>query len=80
MLTSEVSSVEDHWGGEIKVCPGFAMAGIEGVELEKFGKDKLGSYPLHFHMLGDVQGNTTVKANSVHQSYNKKRFLMTLTA
>jgi hypothetical protein len=70
LFTAEVSSVEDHWGGEVLICPEFSEARMVGVELEKFGKDKLNSYPLHFHMLQDVQGKTTVKANSIHHSYN----------
>ncbi|MEJ7688897.1 MAG: G8 domain-containing protein, partial [Variovorax sp.] len=30
-----------HWGGEIRILPGFAEAAIQGVELEKFGKERL---------------------------------------
>ncbi len=60
-----------NWGGEIKVCKGFAEATIEGVEIEKFGKEALGSYPIHFHMVGAFTGKQRVNANSVHHSYNK---------
>jgi len=63
-----------HWGGEIRIMPGFAEASIQGVELEKFGKARRGSYPIHFHMAGEVTpGKTTVlvDSNSVHHSYNK---------
>ena len=60
-----------HWGGEIKICNGFADANIAGVEIEKFGKDQLGSYPIHFHLTGDVAGKPRVNANSIHHSYNK---------
>ena len=60
-----------NWGGEMKVCKGFAEAVIEGVEIEKFGKEALGSYPIHFHMVGAFTGKQRVNANSVHHSYNK---------
>jgi G8 domain len=46
-----------HWGGEIKMLAGAAAAKsitIEGAEMEEFGKDQLGSYPIHFHMTGTV--------------------------
>jgi hypothetical protein len=67
----------NHWGGEMKFLQGFTEVSIQGVELEKFGKDKLGSYPLHFHMDGDLTPNdkgipkVLVNANSIHHSYNK---------
>jgi hypothetical protein len=58
-----------HWGGEIKIHAGSTVA-IQGVEIEKFGKDQLGSYPIHFHMAGDAAA-PLVRANSIHHSYNK---------
>lgn len=61
----------NHWGGEIRILPGFLEARIQGVELEKFGKARLGSYPIHFHMTGDVSGRFLVDSNSIHHSYNK---------
>lgn len=59
-----------HWGGEIRMLAGFAEAKIQGVELEKFGKARLGSYPIHFHMTGKA-GPHRVESNSIHHSYNK---------
>jgi len=62
-----------HWGGEIKILAGAKEVGIQGVELEKFGKDQLGSYPIHFHMAGDATkiSPLVVSANSIHHSFNK---------
>lgn len=62
-----------HWGGEIIAYKGFSEVSIQGVELEKFGKDRLGSYPIHFHMDGALGANQTalVNADSIHHSYNK---------
>ena len=74
-LTSEVPRGDSnslHWGGEIMIHLGYNEASIQGVEIEKFGKDQLGSYPIHFHMAGDVSKKVTlIDANSIHHSYNK---------
>ena len=67
-----------HWGGEIRILASMDAAPkrtgevvIQGVELEKFGKDQRGSYPIHFHMDGDVKNQPLIDANSVHHSFNK---------
>jgi hypothetical protein len=63
-----------HWGGETRVLAGFKAFVMQGVQLQKFGKETLGSYPIHFHMDGDVSesGSTVlVDSNSVDHSYNK---------
>lgn len=60
-----------HWGGEIRILDGFTEVGIQGVELEKFGKARLGSYPIHFHLANDAVGKHLVDSNSIHHSYNK---------
>ncbi len=60
-----------HWGGEIRILNGFSRVEIQGVELEKFGKDQLGSYPIHFHMVGTPANLPVVDGNSIHHSYNK---------
>jgi len=73
-LTSDapLTGTSNHWGGETKFLQGFKQVSIQGVEFEKFGKEQLGSYPIHFHMDQDVSGATTlVNANSIHHSYNK---------
>ncbi len=68
---SLTSTLASHWGGELKILPGFSQVSIQGVELEKFGKEQLGSYPIHFHMDGDVANKPLINANSIHHSYNK---------
>jgi len=72
-LTSDAHPVgtSSHWGGEMKFLPAFTEVSVQGVEVEKFGKDKLGSYPFHFHMDGPIGGKVLVNSNSVHHSYNK---------
>jgi hypothetical protein len=71
-VPSDDSDASRYWGGEIKIVKGFSLVQIQGVEIEKFGKDQLGSYPIHFHELGPLAVNTAlVSANSIHHSYNK---------
>ena len=70
-LTAEIDPTHLHWGGELKILHGFASVTLQGVELEKFGKDRLGSYPIHLHEADAVATPLTVNANSVHHSLNK---------
>jgi hypothetical protein len=68
-----------HWGGEMRFLASagpppkpFAEVSVQGVELAKFGKDQLGSYPIHFHEDGDIsKAITLIDSNSIHHSYNK---------
>jgi hypothetical protein len=60
-----------HWGGEIMIHPGFKQVAIQGVRLSQFGKDQLGSYPIHFHKIGEVENAPLISANSIDHSYNK---------
>ena len=65
-----------HWGGEIRIAGNHDGTDVPdvtivGVELEKFGKDQLGSYPIHLHHLGRTGGKLQIAANSVHHSFNK---------
>ena len=63
-----------HWGGEIRIGGDETttpQVAIVGVELEKFGKDQLGSYPIHLHMLGKAKHAPKIMANSIHHSFNK---------
>ncbi len=76
MLTSDAGGVGRlHWGGEIKIRAGFTQVQIQGVQLEKFGKAKRGSYPIHFHLDGNLDlinaNQKLVDANSIDHSYNK---------
>jgi len=77
-LTAVIPTVDEdpdgaslHWGGEIHIKQGFNKVEIQGVEIEKFGKDQLGSYPIHFHMVGTPSNPPLVDSNSIHHSYNK---------
>jgi hypothetical protein len=74
-LTATIAGTDQgniHWGGETKELKGFKEVSIQGVEMQKFGKDQLGSYPIHFHIDNDVSGATTlVDSNSIDHSYDK---------
>ena len=71
-LTSTITGSDSANGGEILIMGGFAQVALQGVEIEKFGKDRLGSYPVHFHMAGTPPaGAVVINSNSIHHSYNK---------
>ncbi len=71
-LTATITGLDHANGGEIIIMNGFAQVAIQGVEIEKFGKDQLGSYPIHFHMAGTVTpGTVLINSNTIHHSYNK---------
>jgi len=71
-LTADIPDAASlHWGGEITITEGFNRVDLQGVEIEKFGKDQLGSYPIHFHMVGTPANPPVVDRNSIHHSYNK---------
>lgn len=73
-LTATVSNdpANLHWGGETRFLEDYKEVSIQGVELQQFGKDQLASYPLHFHMDGNIQSAATlIDSNSIHHSYNK---------
>ncbi len=68
------ATTSEHWGGEIKIHQGFTQVAIQGVRLSKFGKDQLGSYPIHFHRAGNIATSSQpalINADSVDHSYNK---------
>jgi hypothetical protein len=66
------TGTSNHWGGELKFLNGFKELALQGVEIEKFGKDKIASYPIHFHKDGDLSKTPVlVNANSIHHSYDK---------
>ncbi|XP_046332539.2 cell surface hyaluronidase-like [Haliotis rufescens] len=61
----------DTFGGHIKVVRGFTAAHIQGVELYHMGQQRfVGTYPLHFHMCDDVDGNW-FRQNSIHHSLTR---------
>uniref|UniRef100_UPI00398EB529 cell surface hyaluronidase CEMIP2-like isoform X3 n=1 Tax=Pristiophorus japonicus TaxID=55135 RepID=UPI00398EB529 len=44
----------DTFGGHITILRNFASVHLSGVELTNMGQQLVGSYPVHFHLAGDV--------------------------
>ncbi len=69
-IQGDADSVEDGFGGETMVMDGAAQY-ISGAEFYRMGKEGIvGSYPIHFHLLGDAEGQYVTNV-SVHDTYNK---------
>lgn len=69
-IQGDEDSVEDGFGGHTMVMDG-AEQHISGAEFYRMGQeDILGRYPIHWHMLGDAEGQY-VENVSVHESYQK---------
>lgn len=66
-----------HWGGEILLEPGFTTAEIAGVQIDKFGGDQDGQFPIYFQ--GTGTNPPIISSNSIHHSYNKCIALAGLT-
>ncbi|KAG7473931.1 hypothetical protein MATL_G00101080 [Megalops atlanticus] len=67
----------DTFGGHIKIQKGFRAFHMSGVELTELGQQNLGSYPVHFHLAGDVDQRggyhppTYLDNLSIHHCYSR---------
>ncbi|XP_034025896.1 cell surface hyaluronidase [Thalassophryne amazonica] len=68
----------DTYGGHIKIFANFSSVHLSHVELKNMGQQgEKGSYPLHFHMCGDVDQRggyyepTFVDGLSIHHSFSR---------
>ncbi|XP_015254408.1 PREDICTED: transmembrane protein 2 [Cyprinodon variegatus] len=68
----------DTFGGHIKILRNFSSVHLSHVELKNMGQQRVrGSYPLHFHMCGDVDQKggyrepTYVDGVSIHHSFSR---------
>ncbi|XP_043846286.1 cell migration-inducing and hyaluronan-binding protein [Dromiciops gliroides] len=67
----------DTFGGHIKFGLGFEAVHLEGVELKHMGQQIMGQYPIHFHLVGDVDEKggyhppTYVKDFSIHHTFSR---------
>nr|CCA22904.1 hypothetical protein DDB_G0287365 [Albugo laibachii Nc14] len=56
-------------GGHLMIMQGFYRAQIQGVEFRNFGQaDKIGRYPIHFHVAGYAPNGTFLRYNAIHDS------------
>ncbi|XP_023932993.1 cell surface hyaluronidase [Lingula anatina] len=67
----------DTFGGHLKVVKGFKSVHLSGIEVFNMGQQILGSYPIHFHICGDVDelggytNPTWVKDLSIHHCFSR---------
>ncbi|CAJ0942299.1 unnamed protein product [Ranitomeya imitator] len=67
----------DTFGGHIKILQNFTSVHLSNVELKHMGQQVMGSYPVHFHLCGDVDEvgghdpGTYVKGLSIHHSFSR---------
>lgn len=69
-IEGDADSVDDGFGGHTMVMDDAEMH-ISGAEFFHMGQeDILGRYPIHWHMLGDAEGQYVTNV-SIHESYQK---------
>ncbi|XP_069079101.1 cell surface hyaluronidase-like isoform X1 [Pleurodeles waltl] len=67
----------DTFGGHIKIQRQFGSIHLSGVELTHLGQQVLGSYPVHFHLAGDVDEKggydppTYLENLSIHHCFSR---------
>ncbi|MBN3297827.1 TMEM2 hyaluronidase, partial [Amia calva] len=67
----------DTFGGHIKIIRNFTSVHLSHVELKNMGQQVMGSYPVHFHLCGDVDENggysppTSIEALSIHHCFSR---------
>eukprot|EP00058_Branchiostoma_floridae_P009022 XP_002594510.1 hypothetical protein BRAFLDRAFT_124969 [Branchiostoma floridae] len=67
----------DTYGGHLKILSGFKNVHLSGIEFTRMGQQVVGSYPVHFHMAGDVDEvggysrPTYVRELSIHHCFSR---------
>ncbi|XP_072373475.1 cell surface hyaluronidase isoform X1 [Scyliorhinus torazame] len=67
----------DTFGGHLKVLKNFTSVHLSNVELVHMGQQVMGSYPVHFHLCGDVDGRggysspTYLKSLAIHHCFSR---------
>eukprot|EP00058_Branchiostoma_floridae_P009863 XP_002595351.1 hypothetical protein BRAFLDRAFT_124938 [Branchiostoma floridae] len=67
----------DTYGGHLKILQGYKNVHLSGIELTRMGQQVVGSYPVHFHMAGDVDEvggysrPTYVRELSIHHCFSR---------
>jgi cell migration-inducing and hyaluronan-binding protein len=60
----------DTFGGHVMMVPNFKRADFQGIELYNMGQQKLGRYPIHYHVVGKVYGSK-VRELSIHNCFSR---------
>uniref|UniRef100_A0A8C3UQM9 hyaluronoglucosaminidase n=1 Tax=Catharus ustulatus TaxID=91951 RepID=A0A8C3UQM9_CATUS len=67
----------DTFGGHIKILKNFTSVHLSYVELRQMGQQQIGSYPVHFHLCGDVDEKggynfkTYLEGLSIHHCFSR---------
>jgi cell surface hyaluronidase len=65
------ASATDKFGGHVMVMAG-SQAVVDGAEFVNMGQEnKMGRYPMHWHMMGDSSRGQYIRNSSVHDSFNR---------
>src|SRR5262245_44370207 len=69
-LQASADAAESFYGGHVMAMVGSKMF-VEGVEFNRMGQNMtLARYPIHWHLVGDAQGQY-IKNASLHDTYNR---------
>ncbi len=69
-LQASADAAESFYGGHVMAMAGSKMF-VEGVEFNRMGQHlTLARYPIHWHLIGDAQGQY-IKNASLHDTYNR---------
>jgi len=69
-IQASADAEETFFGGHIMAMPSSKMY-VEGVELTRMGQNlTLARYPIHWHLVGDAQGQY-VRNAAIHDTYNR---------
>src|SRR5215472_5171740 len=69
-LQASADAEQSFYGGHVMAMVGSKMF-VEGVEFNRMGQNMtLARYPIHWHLIGDAQGQY-IKNASIHDTYNR---------
>src|SRR5579885_3500170 len=69
-LQASADAEQSYYGGHVMAMAGSKMF-VEGVEFNRMGQHlTLARYPIHWHLIGDAQGQY-IKNASLHDTYNR---------
>jgi cell migration-inducing and hyaluronan-binding protein len=69
-IQASADAAESYFGGHIMAMPSSRMY-VEGVELNRMGQHlTLARYPIHWHLIGDAQGQY-IRNAAIHDTFNR---------
>jgi cell surface hyaluronidase len=71
VIQGKMASATDTFGGHVMVMAG-GQAIVDSVEFVNMGQEnKMGRYPIHWHMMGDSSRGQYLRNSSIHDSFNR---------